>query len=164
MGLPYEGGTAVTSLPEAAARRVRRPREYDDLLAKLVEEGPFEAMRDALVFAAAVGWWRQRRLPIQQAGEPIRWDVMTGRRGTEALVNLLAVAVHPADLTILSGERFGDRIAIFEEYAHGGLEIINELLRSPKPPVEVFRDLVLEACPSPMSASAPDLRDHAPVL
>ena len=90
---------------------------------------------------------------------------MTGRRGTEALVNLIAVSEHPADLTILSGDRFNERVSIFEEYAHGGLEVLkNELAKSPKPLVDTFRDLILEACPSPEASSAPDLRGYRPSL
>src|SRR5438874_2284392 len=123
-------------------RRLNRPKDKDDLLQQLTEHGPFEEYRDVLVFAAALGWHEQRRIPLAAKSEPIRWEVATNRRGTEALVNMIA-AVKSGDPEILAGDRFEERLTIFEEYANGGLEILRALLDTePRPAVDVVLELV----------------------
>ena len=49
-------------------RRLNRPKDKDDLLAQLVDQGPFQELRDVLVFAAAVGWHENRRVPLAARG------------------------------------------------------------------------------------------------
>jgi dnd system-associated protein 4 len=112
-------------------RRVRRPSDKQDVLDELCDDGPFEARRDVLVFAAALGFSRGRRVPFESSDEPIRWDTMSNRRGTEILVNMLSAATAAEDPQVLEDERFEERIQVFEEYANGGLEILkHELGRS----------------------------------
>jgi dnd system-associated protein 4 len=123
-------------------RRLNRPKDKDDLLQRLVDQGPFRELRDVLVFAAALGWHEQRRIPLASRGEPIRWEVATNRRGTEALVNMIAASAS-GDPEILSDDRFDDRLAIFEEYANGGLELLGALLAAePRPTVDIVLELV----------------------
>lgn len=123
-------------------RRLSRPRDKDDLLQQLTEDGPFDEYRDVLVFAAALGWHERRRVALAAKGEPIRWEVATNRRGTEALVNMIA-AVESGDPEILAEARFEERLTIFEEYANGGLEILRALLATePRPAVDVVLELV----------------------
>jgi dnd system-associated protein 4 len=46
---------------------------------------------------------------------------------------------------ILGDDRVDDRLTIFEEYANGGLEIINERLSAQhRPPLDTLLDLVFE--------------------
>ncbi len=127
-------------------RRVRRPKDKEELLDRLQQkDSPFSTLRDTLVFAAGVGWWRKRRAPFEKSGETIRWDALTARSGTEAFINMLALR-HIDDVTVLSDERFDERIRVFEEYANGGLEVLGDLIdNSPKRVIDIVRDLVNRA-------------------
>ena len=131
-------------------RRVRRSKDKSNLLDRLTKSenratSPFDSYRDVIIFCAALGWWRKRRVSFDSSDEPIRWETMTSLPGAEMLVNMLAVS-QTDDPTILLDERFDDRIVIFEEYANGGLEVLRESLdQSPKPAVDVLRDLVMQA-------------------
>lgn len=125
-------------------RRIRRPADKDSVLRTLVEAGPFRAMRDALIFAAAVGYAHGIRVEFTQSGEPLRWDVLANKQSSEQLINMMAVAALD-DLEVLRPERFDERITIFEEYANGGLEVISQLLNhSSRQPVDTIVSLVLE--------------------
>jgi dnd system-associated protein 4 len=144
-----------------AIRRVRRPRDKDALLQQLTQEGPFADYRDALTFAAALGWYEQRRVPFEASSEPIRWDTMINRRGTEALVNMLAAA-DDGDPEILGDDRFEDRLRVFEEYANGGLEFLAVALSSaPRSARDIILDLVQKALPAVEQEEAPELAELA---
>jgi dnd system-associated protein 4 len=123
--------------------RVRRPKDKDALLNRLVEDRmPFETFRDVLIFASALGVARNRREPFQQSSEPIPWSVFSNS-GSEALINMIT-SVSSEDFNVLEPDRFGERLTIFEEYANGGLQIIQETLgASDRPPLDVIRELVL---------------------
>jgi len=125
-------------------RRVRRPKDKEKLLTRLVDEKVFETYRDALAFAAALGYSKNTREAFDQTSEPIAWSVFSGA-GHEALVNLISV-VHTNDFDILGAERFDERLVIFEEYANGGLRILEELLgRADRQSLDVVLDMVMEA-------------------
>lgn len=130
----------------SAQRRLNRPKDKDDLLQQLTEQGPFDEYRDVLVFAAALGWYEAHRVPLGTKGEPIRWDVAAHRRGTEALANMIAAAATD-DPEVVAADRFDERLEVFEEYANGGLERLRGLLAGdPRPPVDVILGLVQKAC------------------
>lgn len=131
-------------------RRVRRPKDKSILLDDLTKSenrkiSPFDSYRDAIIFCAALGWWRKRRVSFSSSDEPIRWETMASLPGAEMLVNMLAVS-QTEDPTILLDDRFDDRIVIFEEYANGGLEILRDSIdQSHKLAVDILRDLVEQA-------------------
>lgn len=131
---------------EASIRRVRRPKDKDPVIARLQEDGVLKEIRDVLTFAAALGFSLNRREPFKDAGEAIRWDTFTNRRGTEALVNMLAAAsiADSEDIEILSPGRFNDRILVFEEYANGGLAELEQRLSGARTNFEVVLALVDE--------------------
>jgi dnd system-associated protein 4 len=83
-------------------------------------ERVFETKQKGLMFAAAFGFTLQRRLPIDVKAPGIRYDVFEGAFD-DSFIDALAVAVM-GDLAVLSEERSDERVDIFEEYAHGGLE------------------------------------------
>jgi dnd system-associated protein 4 len=123
-------------------RRVRRPRDKDELLTTLVEEGPFTTFREALVFASALGVAAQRRVPFDQTSEPIPWEVFGN---TAAPTMDMIAAVTSDEIDILADDRIDDRLTIFEEYANGGLEVIRErLANDPRPALDVALDIVLD--------------------
>lgn len=146
-------------------RDVRRPREMSDLLGELTDSGrPFPTMRDALVFAAALGWARGKRVPFENSAEPIRWGTMTNRLGTEDLVNMLATAA-TEDPEVLAAGREGERLQIFEEYANGGLQVISQLLREQpaRSPASILAELARSGLRDEDRETSlpPELRDLA---
>ncbi|WP_166027216.1 DNA phosphorothioation-associated protein 4 [Streptomyces chilikensis] len=131
--------------------RVRRPKDKETLIQQLLAEhdGIFASMAEVLLFAAALGWSRgdDGRVPLKAHGEPIRFDVFKKMATAEAFIESLAVMVSPGDTEILSDSRALDRVRIFEEYANGGLAILQgELNTSRSPVAETLIDLVRDAC------------------
>lgn len=144
--------------------RVRRPKDKDALLNRLVEERvPFETFRDVLIFAAALGVSRDRREPFQQSSEPIPWSVFSNS-GSEALINMIS-SVSSEDFNVLEPDRFSERLTIFEEYANGGLAIIEEALTgSDRPPLDLLKELVLSEETRQPESEAPELSKIAEEL
>ena len=67
--------------PTTGPRRVRRPRQHRELLERLQQsDSAFRSYRDILLFAAGVGYSRQRREPFEGTDEAIRWDVLASPR------------------------------------------------------------------------------------
>lgn len=93
---------------------------------ELQSEGKFPTFRDLLIFAAAVGFRQERRVPFTaSSGDPIRYEVLTAPGYSDTLINMIAANVVD-DPEIMDGARTEERIKIFEEYANGGLEYIQE--------------------------------------
>jgi dnd system-associated protein 4 len=107
--------------------RVRRPHQHEALLIELRDEAAFSTFRDALLFAAAVGARFERRVPFTSAaGDPIRYETLTAPTFAEALVSMIAANEVDNDPEIMDSTRLDERAKIFEEYANGGLEYIQE--------------------------------------
>ncbi|WP_083212335.1 DNA phosphorothioation-associated protein 4 [Mycobacterium parascrofulaceum] len=112
-----------------APPRFSPPKEKIDIIKYLTSKGsPFAEYRDILFFAAMIGWHKSRRIPLQLKGEAIRWDVMTNRHGTEYITDMIAVADAPDDPSILATARQDERVQLLEEYAHGGLQVLEEMM------------------------------------
>lgn len=117
--------------------RVRLAKDKAELVRSLVAEvngmAPFSTYADVLAFAAALGARRQRRSPVVDVAReptPIAFEIFISR-GYDALFKLLA-AVETKNASVLSSldakaENF--RVSLFEEYANGGLEILQGELR-----------------------------------
>ena len=111
--------------------RARRPQEHAVLIEVLQEEAGFTTYRDVLLFAAAVGWGQDRRVPLKgSAGEGIRLEVLTNPAYSDSLISMIAVNAVSDDPEILDAARLEERIRIFEEYANGGLEYIQEQINT----------------------------------
>jgi dnd system-associated protein 4 len=107
--------------------RIRRPQQHEVLLLELHAEAAFSTFRDTLLFAAAVGVRFKRRVPFAgAAGDPIRYETLTAPTFSEALVSMIATNEVTDDPEIMDNARLDERIRIFEEYANGGLEYIQE--------------------------------------
>ena len=150
-------------MSRAVDRRIRRPAEREDVLRLLISEGPLDTLRDAMLFAAALGKSRNHRLPFTQSAEPIHWQTMIGRLGTESVVNMIAVTEESGEevvdrALVMSDERFEERAKCFEEYANGGLEILGaELERSPESPTSVVLKLILASLDEEPADEVPQL-------
>src|ERR1035441_3584349 len=99
-------------LAKMATRRVRRPKDKEKLVQRLVDEDKvFETYRDTLAFAAALGYAKSTRTAFE-----------------------------------LSPGRFEERLLIFEEFANGGLHILNELVaRAERQSLDLVLDLIMES-------------------
>ncbi len=121
----------VPDVSEGAIRRVRRPKDKDELVERLRSRdgGAFAEIRDVLLFAAVVGFQEQRYEPLgdDNEGESIRWETFINRWFAEDLIGMIAVA-HSEDKEIASRDRIGDQLRIFEAYANGGLMVLEEKL------------------------------------
>jgi dnd system-associated protein 4 len=127
--------------------RVRRPQEHETLLNELRDEGVFPTFRDALLFAAALGCRFERKVGFTAAaGDPIRYDTLTYPTFAEALINMIAATSSEGDPEIMDHSRLEERISLFEAYANGGLEYIQEQVNMRhQPAVLVIQALVTEA-------------------
>jgi dnd system-associated protein 4 len=127
--------------------RIRRPQEHEALMIELQTDARFPALRDILLFAAAVGFRYERRVQFNAtAGDPIRYDTLTAPTFSETLINMIVANVVADDPEIMDASRIEERIKIFEEYANGGLEYIQEQVNvQHQPAALVVLDLVTEA-------------------
>lgn len=127
-------------------RRVRRPKDKEELIAELRDEtrGAFREIRDVILFAGALGFEHQRYEEFSDSAEPIRWETWTNRTFTEEMVRLIAVA-HTDDKEIAAADRQAEQIAIFEAYANGGLSVLAEAMHAAPTmtPLEVVLDLIV---------------------
>jgi dnd system-associated protein 4 len=103
---------------------IRRPKQYEDMLKKLCQEEHkiFLTYKDALVFAACLGFHEGRRVSFDKSSEPVALHIFKGEFDS-AIFNCLGLAV-TNDPSIMGANKDAEKIQIFEEYACGGLEII----------------------------------------
>lgn len=135
--------------------RVRRPHQHEGLMTELQEEGGFGTFRDILLLASAVGYRFSRRVGFSESAEPIRYEVLTGPAFSEALINMIAANVVKDDPEVMDAARLEERVAIFEEYANGGLEYIQEQINvRHQPAALVVGDLVSEVLSDSGGATA----------
>ena len=109
---------------------IKRSRTYEETLQKLGGQGdtPFPYLREALSFAALLGFNERRRLPLDpKAGTE---DIASGQYQLNQAVDIvLALALAETKSTdIFKPSQEKECIAIFEEYANGGLQLIQEWL------------------------------------
>lgn len=105
---------------------IRRPKQFEDMLKKLCQEESriFLTYKDALVFAACLGFSRGKRQAFERTSEPVGLHIFKGDYDA-AVFNCMGLFV-TSDPQIMGFERETERIRIFEEYACGGLQIIEE--------------------------------------
>lgn len=124
-------------------RRVRRPAQHEDLMKQLAgDDGPFGTLAEVLTFAAGLGYAEGRREPLDGTGEQIDFDVFQ-RLGVDGFIDMLAAAVNE-DVTILGQDKSDDRLTLFEEFANGGLDVLESRLVQTEPSLDSLLDIVLE--------------------
>lgn len=111
--------------------RVRKPAKHTETLNYLKDKGVFVSFKDAMVFAAALGFSRKKSVEFDKSSEPIPLSVFRGAYD-EAFMNVLALFEHQ-DSGCLEpeGDKFDAKIKLFEEYACGGLDIIKSTIIDP---------------------------------
>jgi len=121
-----------------ALPRIKVAKDKAELVQKLLDRkgstGMFSTYADVVAFAASLGMKHDRRSPFsivsQSEPAPISLEIFISR-GYERLIGLIAV-VSTGDIKILStGDETVEaaRVQIFEEYANGGLEYLQQELR-----------------------------------
>lgn len=117
----------------AETGRIRVAKDKADLVKALTSSdgstGPFQTFADVIVFAAALGAKHKRRVPLGEISKrepsPIPQEQFIVR-GYDTIINLLAIN-ETKDINILSFQESNNsevRNCVFEEYANGGLEIL----------------------------------------
>jgi dnd system-associated protein 4 len=106
------------------ADRIRRPQQYDALLTDL--RGVFDSYKDALVFSACLGFKRKLRVPFDKTSEPIHMATFSGQYD-QAVMNAIAIK-ETSDPFVMANTREDEKVRIFEEYACGGLSILQNVL------------------------------------
>ncbi|MBN3940319.1 DNA phosphorothioation-associated protein 4 [Nostoc sp. NMS9] len=118
-----------------AANRIRIAKDKVELVKALVASkdttGAFQTYVEVMVFAAALGAKHKKRVPLDGIAKdlsPLRQDYFS--TSFILLINLLAMT-EIKDINILSEQEVADeqRIHVFEEYANGGLEVLQNELR-----------------------------------
>jgi len=121
-----------------AANRIRVAKDKAELVKSLVASkdttGPFQTYVEVMVFAAALGVKYKKRIPLGETTKrepsPIPQENFASL-GYDLIIKLLGVN-ETKDINILSSREEQDedkRTQIFEEYANGGLEILQNELR-----------------------------------
>ncbi|MEH2231726.1 MAG: DNA phosphorothioation-associated protein 4 [Nostoc sp.] len=122
----------------AETGRIRVAKDKAELVKDLTSSnggtGPFNTFADVIVFAAALGAKHKRRVPLGEISKrepsPIPQEQFIVR-GYNTVINLIAIA-ETQEIKVLSleeGNNNEKRNYIFEEYANGGLEILQSEIR-----------------------------------
>ncbi|WP_250121226.1 DNA phosphorothioation-associated protein 4 [Chroococcidiopsis sp. CCMEE 29] len=122
----------------AETGRIRVAKDKADLVKALTSAdgatGPFQTYADVIVFAAALGAKHKKRVPLGEISKrepsPIPQEQFIVR-GYDMVINLLSSA-ETKDIKVLffNEESNADkRNHIFEEYANGGIELLQVELR-----------------------------------
>ncbi|MEH2197613.1 DNA phosphorothioation-associated protein 4 [Nostoc sp.] len=118
--------------------RIRVAKDKAELVKNLTSSdggtGPFNTFADVIVFAAALGAKHKRRVALGEISKrepsPIPQEQFIVR-GYNTVINLIAIT-ETQDIKVLSleeGNNNEKRNYIFEEYANGGLEILQSEIR-----------------------------------
>ncbi|MBH8555652.1 DNA phosphorothioation-associated protein 4 [Nostocaceae cyanobacterium CENA357] len=121
-----------------AANRIRVAKDKAELVKSLVASkdttGPFQTYADVIVFAAALGAKHKKRIALGEISkrdpDPIPQEHFLSK-GYDMLIKLLAITTNKDINIISSNDEHYDtqRIQIFEEYANGGLELLQNEFR-----------------------------------
>ncbi|MEH1842269.1 MAG: DNA phosphorothioation-associated protein 4 [Nostoc sp.] len=122
----------------AETGRIRVAKDKAELVKDLTSSdggtGPFNTFADVIVFAAALGAKHKKRVALGEISKrepsPIRIEYFASI-GNDILIKLLAIneTKDIKTLTLNEEEYERQRNSIFEEYANGGLEILQNELR-----------------------------------
>jgi len=117
-------------------KSVRRDIKHEPLVRQLAEtvnpttkRSLFPTMRELLCFAAALGFQMSRRVPLGEGTAEVDGRVFENLDSAVDMIYLVGLA-GMRDVGILQPEREEELIKVFEEYANGGLQILDEWLRA----------------------------------
>jgi dnd system-associated protein 4 len=117
--------------------RIRVAKDKAELVKSLIasteNNSPFQTYADVILFAAVLGADRKQRTPLGEISKkepgPISIEILIAR-GYDPVIKLIAIAA-TENINVISPDRSDveqQRIQIFEEYANGGLDILDREL------------------------------------
>jgi dnd system-associated protein 4 len=117
--------------------RIRVARDKAELVKSLIasaeNNSPFQTYADVILFAAVLGAKQKQRTPLGEISKkepgPISIEIFIAR-GYDPVMKLIAIAA-TENINVISPDRSDfeqQRIQIFEEYANGGLDILDREL------------------------------------
>lgn len=125
------------------------------LMASVDNNSPFQIYADVILFAAVLGAQQDRRVALGEISKkepgPISIEIFI-TRGYDAVMKLIAIAA-TENINVISPDRSDfeqQRIQIFEEYANGGLEILQQELRG----AVDYTDRILLMLSTPLAQTA----------
>lgn len=127
-------------------RRIRRPKEHEEMYSKLTDRdefGVFSSYKDVFMLAGVAGYMNQKRKDFTGSLEGISWNVFN-LETDEAIINGVALA-ETGDVSIINtdDESFDLKMLIFEEYAAGGLEYIyQKIMENPRHSLDNYFNLI----------------------
>lgn len=115
--------------------RARRPKDKESVFETLKngeDKHNFRQYSHIFIFAACLGYWKQRRIPFVHTLDQIDWGVFEEKE--KEAMKMIALKVTEDPGILLDNEsKLSEVLKIVEEYANGGLEIIqNEVLLKEK--------------------------------
>ncbi|MEH7223417.1 DNA phosphorothioation-associated protein 4 [Bacillus sp. JJ1566] len=128
-------------------RRIKRPKDQDSIYRKLTDRdefGIFASYKEVFMIAGTVGFLEKKRKQFSATAEGLLWDNFN-LDTDEPMINMVALS-ETQDIDILrdDAETFDKKLNIFEEYAAGGIEIIEQvLLEQPKLVVNNYFDFIM---------------------
>lgn len=122
----------------AETGRIRVAKDKAELVKALTSSdgstGTFQTFADVIVFAAALGAKHKKRIPLGEISKrepsPIRLEYFASV-GSDVVIKLLGMTeTHDINILSIYEEKYDtQRNSVFEEYANGGLEILQNELR-----------------------------------
>jgi len=141
--------------------RARRPKDKEivfETLYKGEDKYNFKQLSHIFIFAACLGHWRKKRIPFTNSLEPIDWGVFEEREKEVMRMIALNETNNPGIL-IENEEKLTEILRICEEFANGGLQIINdEIIQKEKQGgdrISLLTDLIIQ--PSNIGKSSEDI-------
>jgi len=116
-------------------RAIKRSQKFENLVIKLADvhhpttgKSVFPTIRELMCFAAALGFENDRRKKLQNETNDVDARTVEKSQQTQDLIYLIALAAEK-DAKILWDENEERMYQIFEEYAEGGFEILEQWMR-----------------------------------
>ena len=116
-------------------RAIRRSEEFENLVQKLgntehpvTKKSLFPTIRDVICFAGILGFEHDPRKPLSSNTNEVDARIWSNSQQALDLVYLIALASEK-DGEILREENEDKMVQIFEEYAQGGLEIVESWMK-----------------------------------
>ncbi|RLL43921.1 DNA phosphorothioation-associated protein 4 [Oceanobacillus piezotolerans] len=128
-------------------RRIKRPKEQDSTYRRLTDKdefGLFNSYKEVFMLAGTIGFLEKKRKPFTSSAEGLLWDNFS-LETDEPTINMVALT-ETQDVNILQDddETFDKKLRIFEEYAAGGIEILEQkLLEQPKYMLNNLFDMIM---------------------
>lgn len=116
-------------------KRIQRASDKEDILKSLVSDqvGVFKEIWKVLLFAAQIGFKNNIRLPLRETdpGKGIDQTTFGNCPAWPGILYLFALAeTSKSEILSKSQEVENERVAVFQEYANGGLQILQDFFHS----------------------------------